>query len=83
MVRSTRAGMGKSLYCQRRAAEMRMKNPNDDDTFVTLSLHKTSVNQGEVLASLIQYIPEPGQDIQRIFHIDIAHEVGETYRDCH
>ncbi len=76
IIQSHRAGMGKTLHVERLAAEMkRLNQHHGTDITVTLPLHKKSVNQGEVLQSLKEYISEPGHGIPRIFHLDIAHEV--------
>ncbi|KAL3881511.1 hypothetical protein ACJMK2_027943, partial [Sinanodonta woodiana] len=78
VVKSWRAGVGKSLYVKRRNEELTQKNPHHKMTdLVNIPLQDKEINIFLVTQILLTHILPPGVTTPRIFHLDIAHEVQE------
>ncbi|KAK3585575.1 hypothetical protein CHS0354_036762 [Potamilus streckersoni] len=78
VVKSWRAGVGKSLYVKRRNEELMQKNPHHKMAdLVNIPLQDKEINVSEVIQILMAHILPTGVNTPRIFHLDIAHEVQE------
>ncbi|KAL3881508.1 hypothetical protein ACJMK2_027940, partial [Sinanodonta woodiana] len=78
VVRSWRAGVGKSLYVKRRNEKLAQENPSYKMTdLVKIPLQEKEINVSDVTEILLTHILPPGVTTPRIFHLDIAHEVQE------
>ncbi|KAK3585576.1 hypothetical protein CHS0354_036763 [Potamilus streckersoni] len=78
VVKSWRAGVGKSLYVKRKNEELMQKNPHHKTTdLVNIPLQEKEINISQVTQNLLTHILPPGVTTPRIFHLDIAHEVQE------
>ncbi|XP_052243691.1 E3 ubiquitin-protein ligase rnf213-alpha-like [Dreissena polymorpha] len=81
IVKSSRAGVGKSLYVKRRAEALSIqfgqKLKNLDTKLVSIPLQEKNIDIHEVIQILLVHTPTPGIKTARIFHIDISHEVQE------
>ncbi|XP_062574164.1 E3 ubiquitin-protein ligase rnf213-alpha-like [Saccostrea cucullata] len=75
IVKSRRAGVGKTLY-KRRTAE-KLKSFSKDSSVITIPLHARKINVDEVMATLLQNTLAPKTNAQRLFHFDFAQEVVE------
>ena len=78
VVKSHRAGVGKTLKVKRLAEKLQLtagKTRHHRPLIVRIPLHCRSVDQSEVLRTLLQHSLAPEEYVPRIFHIDIAHEV--------
>ncbi|XP_052083737.1 E3 ubiquitin-protein ligase rnf213-alpha-like [Mytilus californianus] len=80
VVKSNRAGVGKTLYQKRMVAELTRKTqrgylqrPNN----LTIPLHSKSVNVDEIMEVLLKRIFLPGNQHPTIFHFDISSEVQD------
>ncbi|KAH3728508.1 hypothetical protein DPMN_054465, partial [Dreissena polymorpha] len=81
IVKSSRAGVGKSLYVTRRSetliAHLGSKSKHLDIKLVTIPLQEKHINMHDVIQTLIRHTSTPGKATAIIFHIDISHEVQE------
>ncbi|XP_041350668.1 E3 ubiquitin-protein ligase rnf213-alpha-like [Gigantopelta aegis] len=79
IVKSKRAGIGKTLYKKRRVAELRELNPmfRDKDLSVSIPLYEKNVVMSQVADKLLPCTLKPGQIFPRIFHLNISYEVQE------
>ena len=78
MIKSHRAGVGKTLKVKRLAEQLRRtagKSRHQGPLVISIPLHCRTVDQSEVLRTLLQHTLAPEEYVPRIFHIDIAHEV--------
>lgn len=78
MVKSHRAGVGKTLKTKRlyEALLNSLVDETDDSTsLVTIAIHSRNVNDSDVLETLLTHCTEPGHEVARIFHFNIAPEV--------
>jgi len=77
VIKSHRAGVGKSLKVKRIQEELQnLKiSPANDDQCICIRLHAKTICQSTVLKTFLKYTLSPQQAVPRIFHIDIAHEV--------
>ena len=78
VVKSRRAGVGKSLYKKRMVAELckLVHNvPRRKSSNITIPLHEKTINIDSVMDSLLKEILPPRCQEPRLFHIDISHEV--------
>jgi len=85
VIKSHRAGVGKTLKVKRLAEQMQQtagKSRHQGPLIVSIPLHCRSVDQSAVLATLRQYTLSPEEYVPRIFHIDIAHEVTACLLCC-
>ena len=77
VVKSYRAGVGKSLKAQRISEILAREHRERDDTTVKVPLHEKEVRKEAVLETLLEYSSPPLQHKQRIFHFDLAHEASQ------
>lgn len=77
-MRSDRAGAGKSLWVNRRKAQIVSQNrtARREELIITLPLHGSTANVLYVLEALLEHIRSPEKKITRLIHIDIPHEVN-------
>ncbi|XP_052238403.1 E3 ubiquitin-protein ligase RNF213-like [Dreissena polymorpha] len=80
VVKSNRAGVGKSLYIKRKAEGLKTKLAafvNVQTEHVSIPLQEKFINTHEVTHALLKYTSRPELQTARLFHIDISHEVQE------
>ena len=78
VIKSHRAGVGKTLKVRRLAEQLRQtaaESRHKGPLVVSIPLHCRTVDQSAVLQTLLQHTLAPEEYVPRIFHIDIAHEV--------
>ncbi|XP_021363666.1 E3 ubiquitin-protein ligase rnf213-alpha-like isoform X2 [Mizuhopecten yessoensis] len=78
VVKSLRAGVGKSLYKTRRAQDLEDVYPTNKRTtgaVVSIPLHEKEIDVDTIMARLLKCTLPAGQLEPRIFHIDISYEV--------
>ena len=92
VVSSTRSGMGKSLYIQRRAEELKRNLPSTEPTHVTIPVHGPVATSDIMLDFFKQHM---ARETCTIYHLDIAPSVsvlscvygvlliGYNYCACH
>ena len=77
VVKSQRAGVGKSLKATRLATlAYQMNTRHDWETYVRVNMHRRHLDVSFILGQLLKYTCEPDKPQPRLFHLDIAHEVG-------
>ncbi|XP_063441660.1 E3 ubiquitin-protein ligase rnf213-alpha-like [Mytilus trossulus] len=76
VVKSWRAGVGKSLY-KKRMVESLVKQVSSTQNSITIPLHEKTLNNDEIMDVFKEEILSPQKYRPRIFHIDISHEVQE------
>ncbi|XP_071135692.1 E3 ubiquitin-protein ligase rnf213-alpha-like isoform X2 [Mytilus edulis] len=84
VVRSSRAGVGKTLFKDRMKKEMSKVlklTPESRPHCLTIPLHEKKINIDDVVAVLLDEILPPHTRYPRIFHFDIAHEVHDGVDD--
>ncbi|KAK3585587.1 hypothetical protein CHS0354_036774 [Potamilus streckersoni] len=78
VVKSWRAGVGKSLYVKRRNEELaKQYRHHKKADLINIPLQDKEINVSQVTQILLTHILPPGVTTPRIFHLDIAHEVQE------
>ncbi|CAC5425101.1 RNF213 [Mytilus coruscus] len=80
IVKSWRAGVGKTLYKKRMVADLYKLVPNIPrrmSSNVTIPLHEKAINTNDIMDIFLQETLPPRCHEPRIFHIDISHEVQE------
>ncbi|KAL3881517.1 hypothetical protein ACJMK2_027949 [Sinanodonta woodiana] len=78
VVKSWRAGVGKSLYVKRSNEKLTQQYPRHKITdLVNIPLQDREISESQVTQTLLTHILPPGATTPRIFHLDIAHEVQE------
>ena len=81
VVKSDRAGVGKSLRVKRLAEELTALNGaalyqgRKSPVCVTVTLQQKAADHSDVLRTLVQHTMAPDKPVPRVFHFDIAHEV--------
>ena len=78
VVKSWRAGVGKTLYKKRMVDELHESVPNISRTKpadVTIPLHEKTINVDNIMDIFLEEILLPQSHEPRLFHIDISHEV--------
>ena len=75
VIKSHRAGVGKSLKTRKMSEKLSKAYPRRTNTTVKMPLHEKVVNTEAVIEALLPYSPVPGAHQTRIFHFDLAHEV--------
>ncbi|OPL22201.1 hypothetical protein AM593_08169, partial [Mytilus galloprovincialis] len=76
VVKSWRAGVGKSLY-KKRMVENLVKQVSSTQNSITIPLHEKTLNNDEIMDVFREEILPPQKYRPRIYHIDISHEVQE------
>ncbi|XP_046558704.1 E3 ubiquitin-protein ligase RNF213-like [Haliotis rubra] len=77
VIKSKRAGVGKTLYKKRQVEALQRLNPRVPATSVSIHLYEKSVSTTTVAEKLLDHTLQPGQVQPRIFHLDISYEVQE------
>ncbi|VDH93225.1 ubiquitin carboxyl-terminal hydrolase 34 [Mytilus galloprovincialis] len=80
VVKSWRAGVGKTLYKKRMVADLYKLVPNIPrrmSSNVTIPLHEKAISTNDIMDIFLQETLPPRCHEPRIFHIDISHEVQE------
>ncbi|XP_071112725.1 E3 ubiquitin-protein ligase rnf213-alpha-like isoform X2 [Haliotis cracherodii] len=77
VIKSKRAGVGKTLYKKRQVEALQRLNPRVPATSVSIHLYEKSVSTMAVAEKLLDHTLQPGQVLPRIFHLDISYEVQE------
>lgn len=75
VVKSWRAGVGKTLHMQRQFEDLRTLNHGTQTEVITIPLHEKVIDLDAIMEIFLQSIPPPGHTQPRLFHIDISHEV--------
>ncbi|KAK3096790.1 hypothetical protein FSP39_003301 [Pinctada imbricata] len=78
VVKSWRAGVGKTLYKQRMAEKIEtlmMSSRRQTGGVITIPLHEREINVNEIMRILLEQTLRAGSHEPRLFHIDIYHEV--------
>ncbi|XP_052062678.1 E3 ubiquitin-protein ligase rnf213-alpha-like isoform X2 [Mytilus californianus] len=76
VVKSWRAGIGKTLYKMRMVESLQQQVPTMENS-ITIPLHEKALNNDEIMDIFKDEISPPQDYRPRIFHIDISHEVQE------
>ena len=91
VIKSRRAGVGKSLFVSRvgskldtlmqnsRHALRQVLHSVDTNLIVTTPLHGNEVNQDKVVKALLPYEKTQEDAFPRIYHFDIASTVSNAY----
>ncbi|XP_048239631.1 E3 ubiquitin-protein ligase rnf213-alpha-like [Haliotis rufescens] len=77
VIKSKRAGVGKTLYKKRQVEALQRLNPRVPATSVSIHLYEKSVSTMAVAEKLLDHTLQSGQVLPRIFHLDISYEVQE------
>ena len=72
VVRSRRAGLGKSLKARRLGDAVEKLFPN---SYERIDLHQKHLNIAEIVKRLVGFTEMPENPKPRLFHLNIAHEV--------
>lgn len=78
VIRSSRGGVGKSLFKSRMVDSLTECLPNIERTRpigVTIPLHEKKINVDKMIEVLLRETSPPEWYEPRIFHLDISHEV--------
>lgn len=78
VVKSCRAGVGKTLYKKRMVSDLDKKsgrNMRFNQKELTIPLHDKSIDLDEIMSALLAVTLPPGELRPRIFHVDLSHEV--------
>ena len=77
VVKSKRAGIGKTLYKTRRVTDLKKLNPLSriEGLSVSVPLYEKNVVMMQVANKLLPYTLKPGEVFPRIFHLNISYEV--------
>ena len=81
VIKSDRAGVGKSLRVQRLTEALTKLNGDlytNTSACVTVTIQQKSADHSDVLRTLVKHIEQPDRFIPRVFHFDIAREVTWT-----
>ncbi|XP_067673877.1 E3 ubiquitin-protein ligase rnf213-alpha-like [Haliotis asinina] len=77
VIKSKRAGVGKTLYKKRQVEALQRLNPRVPATSVSIHLYEKTLSTTAVAEKLLDHTLQPGQVQPRIFHLDISYEVQE------
>ncbi|KAI0227837.1 hypothetical protein LSAT2_021672 [Lamellibrachia satsuma] len=83
VVKSERAGVGKSLCIRRLTEELTALNGaslycnHKSPACVSVTLQQKRADHSDVVRTLVEYTTAPNRPIPRVFHFDIAHETYE------
>ncbi|XP_060604557.1 E3 ubiquitin-protein ligase RNF213-like [Ruditapes philippinarum] len=77
LIKSWRAGVGKSLFKTRQEEKLLALNKDIEvrRDVVSIPLHEKTVDMHNIIQKLLEYTHTPSEMTARLFHIDIAHEV--------
>ncbi|XP_064641333.1 E3 ubiquitin-protein ligase rnf213-alpha-like isoform X2 [Lineus longissimus] len=71
LVKSSTAGVGKTLIATRMSADLKKKH----GATVSIPLHERYVTESDLVEKLIVRTEAGGRNVARLFHIDIGHDV--------
>eukprot|EP00105_Crassostrea_gigas_P007930 XP_011422347.1 PREDICTED: E3 ubiquitin-protein ligase rnf213-alpha isoform X2 [Crassostrea gigas] len=80
VVKSWRAGVGKTLHKKRLAEKLHSLHSGvvrTNKAVVSIPLHEREINIDSIMTVLLQNTLHPGKVEPRLFHIDLSHEVQE------
>ncbi|WAR07208.1 R213A-like protein [Mya arenaria] len=81
VIKSTRAGVGKTLFVHRKdeavQAQIHRKNKSIDTQKVSIPLQEKVINLHSFIQRLLEHTPDPRKQSARIFHLNMNHEVQE------
>ncbi|XP_052808680.1 E3 ubiquitin-protein ligase rnf213-alpha-like isoform X1 [Mya arenaria] len=81
VIKSTRAGVGKTLFVHRKdeavQAQIYRKNKLVDTRKVSIPLQEKVINLHSFIQRLLEHTPDPRKHSARIFHLNMNHEVQE------
>ncbi|XP_052807608.1 E3 ubiquitin-protein ligase rnf213-alpha-like isoform X3 [Mya arenaria] len=81
VIKSTRAGVGKTLFVNRKdeevQAQIHRKNKWIDTQKVSIPLQEKVINLHNFTQTLLEHTPDPRKQSARIFHLNMNHEVQE------
>ncbi|WAR07295.1 R213A-like protein, partial [Mya arenaria] len=81
VIKSTRVGVGKTLFVQRKdkavQAMIHRKYKSVDTQRVSIPLQEKVINLHSFIQSLLEHTPDPRKLSARIFHLNMNHEVQE------
>ncbi|XP_053396011.1 E3 ubiquitin-protein ligase rnf213-alpha-like [Mercenaria mercenaria] len=78
IIKSWRAGVGKTLFKRKKSKELLSLNDDSVSTdIVTIPLQEKHVDIHYVIERLLNHTSMPGDQAVKLFHIDISHEVQE------
>ena len=77
VIKSWRAGVGKTLFKHRREEELSglYRGTVKSDT-VSIPLQEKTIDLHYVIERLLEHTTRPGEVTARLFHIDVSHEVN-------
>ncbi|KAL4233165.1 hypothetical protein ACF0H5_007850 [Mactra antiquata] len=75
VIKSWRAGVGKSLYKTRREDDLSKLNGSVQHQSVSIPLQERNLNVHYVIQRLLEHSIHPDATAARLFHIDVSHEV--------
>ncbi|XP_060599995.1 E3 ubiquitin-protein ligase RNF213-like [Ruditapes philippinarum] len=77
LIKSWRAGVGKSLFKTRQEEKLLSLNKDIEvrRDIVSIPLHEKTVDMHNIIQKLLEYTHTPSEMTARLYHIDIAHEV--------
>jgi len=81
LVKSSRAGVGKTLYVRRSEEKLRKLNKSTANLVVervSIPLQEKDVDLNDVIGRFLLHVTDPHIATTRLFHINIAHEVTLT-----
>lgn len=77
VIKSWRAGVGKTLFKERREDELsRLNRGTVQYETVSIPLQEKHVDLHYVIGRLLEHTTRPGEIAARLFHIDVSHEVS-------
>ncbi|XP_056014152.1 E3 ubiquitin-protein ligase rnf213-alpha-like isoform X2 [Ostrea edulis] len=80
MVKSWRAGVGKTLHKKRLAEKLQSLHSGvvrRNKAVVSIPLHEREIDIDDIMTVLLENTLHPGKIEPRLFHIDLSHEVQE------
>ncbi|XP_060597648.1 E3 ubiquitin-protein ligase rnf213-alpha-like, partial [Ruditapes philippinarum] len=76
VIKSWRAGVGKTLYKNRRETDVSRLNKRAVNTVtVSIPLQEKTIDLHYLIERLLEHTAKPDEVTARLFHIDVAHEV--------
>ncbi|XP_076466869.1 E3 ubiquitin-protein ligase rnf213-alpha-like [Babylonia areolata] len=78
VVKSSRSGVGKTLYKQRVTSRLRRCLPGEQrPVSITIPLHGRLADTADIAACLLQHTLDPSDVLPRVVHLDISYQVLE------
>ena len=79
VIKSQRAGMGKSLRVKRLRQKMKEWETPFATSYECIRLNQRKIDPSHVAGQLLKRMSHPSNKTPGIYHIDVAHEVGIAY----